>query len=352
VKLLFLTEDEDGASTRYRVRQFLPALESAGAEAVVHALPPRGSERRRAIGDARAYDAVVLQRRLLACPDTVALRRAARRLVFDFDDAIDRPDSTSGRRRSLTRRLKFRAIVRAADAVVAGSAVLARRAVARGAAESRVRVIPTVVDPARYAPRGGVDPSASGVAGSADVAGAAGCGPPTVVWIGSPSTRPFLLDVVPELDRMAIARREGVRLRVIGAEAPRARRLDCESIPWSSATEVACLASATVGIAPLRDDPWCRGKCGLRLLQYFASGVAAVASDVGAQSEIGADGAAVLAADPAALADGVRALLDDPERRACLARVAARRLRRRYSIEAWAPRWIETVTGAVERGAA
>jgi glycosyltransferase involved in cell wall biosynthesis len=120
------------------------------------------------------------------------------------------------------------------------------------------------------------------------------------VWIGQKATLPYLEPIV------AAVRDAGYKLRVIADAAPPGAEL----VPWSLETEHARLAECHVGLAPLPGDPFARGKCGYKLLQYYAAGLPAVASPVGVHRTL-AEGGALLARTPAEWAAALRRLLDE-----------------------------------------
>ncbi len=257
MRLLVLTHRFEDPSFRVRWGRFLGTL---GAEA--REIPDRG--RAKVLRLAREAETVVLHRRLLGGLDFGRLRRAARRLVYDFDDALCyRP---SPPHRSLLRERRFFRTVQLADLVLAGNRNLAGLARLRA---RRVLVVPSTVElPA--APKAPSLPA------------------PTAVWIGQRATLPYLEPIVPAV------RDAGYRLRVIADAAPQGAEL----VPWSLETETARLAECHVGLAPLPSDPFARGKCGFKLLQYYASGLPAIASPVGVHRTL-AEGGALLARTPA-----------------------------------------------------
>lgn len=264
MRLLVLTHRLDDPSFRVRWGRFLDAL---GAEA--REIPARG--RGAVLKLARDFETVVLHRRLLTALDFRALRRAARRLVYDFDDALCY--RTAPPHRSLLRERRFFRTVARADLVLAGNRNLASIARLRA---RRVHVVPTTVE-IPTAPRPPLLPE------------------PTAVWIGQRATLPYLAPVTQAV------RDAGYALRVIADAAPEGAEL----VPWSLETEHARLAECHVGLAPLPQDPFARGKCGYKLLQYYAAGLPAVASPVGVQRTL-AEGGALLALEPA---EWTRALL-------------------------------------------
>jgi glycosyltransferase involved in cell wall biosynthesis len=191
--------------------------------------------------------------------------------VVDYDDATfhnyDRHPNP------LVRRLfgrKIDRIMSHAAWVVAGNEYLAERARCAGA--RRVTVLPTVIDLDRYPNPTSVRPPR----------------PFTIGWMGSPSTRRYLEAIRPALARMSSL--HAAKVVLIGSGAVRWEDVDVEVRPWSETSEVADLRSCDVGIMPLDDTPWERGKCGYKLIQYMACGLPVVASPVGANCSIVRDG--------------------------------------------------------------
>jgi glycosyltransferase involved in cell wall biosynthesis len=111
---------------------------------------------------------------------------------------------------------------------------------------------------------------------------------PTIAWIGSPENLTYLEILRPALARLS--RRYPLKLRVICSRFPQWDDVDVEQIPWSAASEADSLAGAHIGVMPLSDDEWARGKCAFKLLQYMAAALPCVASPVGANTEAVIDG--------------------------------------------------------------
>ena len=193
-------------------------------------------------------------------------------MIFDFDDAVWLRDSYSGKGFDDPKRAaRFRATVRACDLVIAGNEYLAAEARKYAPAE-RVRVIPTCVDVAKY-PLVTHD-AREGV---------------RLVWVGSSSTLKGLERFAPTLS--VIGRSvPGVRLKLICDRFAEFPDLTVERCVWNEATESAEIAAADVGIGWVPDDPWSRGKCGLKVLQYQAAGLPVVANPVGVQADLVRDG--------------------------------------------------------------
>lgn len=288
MRLLVLTHRFLDPSFRVRWGRF---LETLGAEA--REIPARG---RGAIFDlAREAETVVLHRRLLTAFDFARLRRAARHLVYDFDDALCyRPAAPF--RSALRERRFFRTVARA-DLVLAGSRHLAGLARLRA---RRVFVVPSTVE-------------------VSSAPGPPRLPAPTAVWIGQKATLPYLEPIVDAVLR------SGFKLRVIADAAPKGAEL----VPWSLETEHARIGECHVGLAPLPSDPFARGKCGYKMLQYFAAGLPCVASPVGAGRTIGG-GTALLARGPDEWEEALRRLLRDPKSAEELGRRGRDLVLRRY----------------------
>lgn len=278
-----------GASSRMRSLQYLPFLENHGIKVEVNPLYDEtylnnlyenntrelGNVLRRylkrafSLASCRRYDLIWLEQEVFPWFPPVVERfmhRFGIPYVVDFDDAIfhryDRHD------RRLVRCLlgnKIDQIMKDAALVVAGNRYLADRA--RRSGSRHVQIIPTVVDLNRYGRAS--KPKAE---------------PFTIGWIGSPSTFDYLRTLAPVL--IALMNRYPIRVTVIGATGGAKTGLPFEFHPWTEASEVAMLQSFDVGIMPLPDTPWARGKCGYKLIQSMACGLPVVASKVGANIDI------------------------------------------------------------------
>jgi glycosyltransferase involved in cell wall biosynthesis len=271
---VLLGYDLNQPSFRHRMRSLVGALEAAGWQVRLERFPSgryglRTFERRALW---RWADVIVLHQIKLSAIEARLFGALSKRRVFDVDDAIyvrkprrlgESPDDSFWRRR------KFAATCRGVDVVAAGNEVLA--AVARRSARA-VEVLPTSIDIAAY------QPSAAGSEGA-----------PIIAWIGSPENLVYLEMIRPALTRLA-ARYPALKLRIICSAFPTWPEINVERIAWSEATEAAALGAAHIGIMPLSDDEWARGKCAFKLLQYMAASLPCVASPVGANREAVIDG--------------------------------------------------------------
>jgi glycosyltransferase involved in cell wall biosynthesis len=258
-------------------------------------------------------------RSLLPAPGLDPPRRVD---VYDFDDAIflgsmhalqaSRVNARFGwakreRQRSL-------AYLRRAAVVVAGNAFLADHA--RSYAR-RVEVIPSCVDPESQPLQDH---------GEREVV--------TVGWLGSPSTSAYLRSALPAFERVN-GDRLRARLVLVGAD----RSIDApfvEHRPWSLERERSDLASFDIGIMPVVDDDWGRGKCGYKILQYFSAGVPAIASPVGVNPSLVGNERGLLAVSVDDWERALEELVGDAAARRDAGRAARELAQREYSYRRWA----------------
>lgn len=318
-----------GSASRYRWLQYVPHLESEGIDCRTESLfgdeyvtrlyagrgrdplaVARGYVRlARALRNAEA-DVVFVEKDIFPrLPQVIeaAWRPPGVRYVVDLDDAVFHQSPR-----------KFERLFRGAAAVTAGNAYLEKYAREHGA--SRVERLPTVVDLDKY-PR---------------VPRPVGDGPLVVGWIGAPVTSKYLRLVERPLARFAA--KTGSRLRLVGAGDERLDGVPTERVPWTLAGEVDAMRPFDVGVMPLEDNPWERGKCALKLVQYMAMGIPVVASPVGANVDVVEDGkSGFLASTPEAWFDALMTLHDDPQLRGRMGRAGRARVEADFSLARTAP---------------
>jgi len=271
MKLLFIVPRLDKASSRYRVLQYVPFLERLGAHCDVVEFPSGSIARMKLWASCGDYSTVFLQKRLLSAWDLYWLRKYARSLCYDFDDAVMLPDSGKAKDSSAARRKKFESVVRKSDLVVAGNQYLAEKAESVGG--NNICVINTPIDTERY--RAMPELRAEQCV--------------TIGWIGSRATLNYLELIRPALEWLGL-NYPNVRLKIISDQFLEFKHIDVQCIAWSHEEEIEQLNSIDIGIMPLSDDPWSRGKCGFKLLQYMGVGIATICHPVGLNKEIVLDG--------------------------------------------------------------
>ena len=336
--LMGITQSAFDPASRVRFIQYIPALREAGWRVshrpnrpdrqwrsplhnrIARGVHYRGGRlvmkvnRLRDVREAGAYD-VVFVNRDLAGPGLYLERELWRwnaRVVFDFDDAI-----FVGRNEP-----SVRWMCENAAWVTPGNAYLAEYASRHS---DRVTVIPTTIDTDRYEPKAweGVD---------FDV-------PMRVGWTGSDQSIGTTL--VPHLEMLARAQREfGFELVVVTNTKPTLSvpGLRWTFHPWSAEGEGMLSRIFDVGIMPLVDDEFQRGKCGLKLLQCMAAGIPTIASPVGVNSEIVREGVTgFLARTPDEWHDALGALARSPALRVDMGRAGRARCEADYSLRRWFP---------------
>jgi glycosyltransferase involved in cell wall biosynthesis len=313
-RILVIITNPQQASYRLRVDALRPMLAQRGFDLDVQIRPRSWLARRTLLKSADRYHAVLLQRKLLDPTDARLLRRHARRILYDLDDAVMYHANRVGRLSQWRTNRRFEATARILDHVVAGNEYLAAMFRERG---RDVTVLPTTVDPAHYL-----------------VKEHAAVDPVTLVWIGSNSTLPYLGEHLPAL------RQSGAKLVTIAGNPLENAGLPVEHIRWSAETEAASLVRGDIGIAPTPCDRWTLGKCGFKIIQYMAAGLPVVASPVGANAEIvRPGGTGFLAETPQEWVDAIRRLAGDVELRRRMGRAGRERVEREYSLTRGADVW-------------
>ena len=312
-------------SFRLRMAALRPLLEANGFDTRVVALG-RGREWLRVLrrtGAWRASDVLVFQQVKLLAGERAYVERLCNRWVLDVDDAImfRRPRRTGeDAATAMWRQQRFRSMAGRCRLVVAGSQSLAGII---GDAAGSLAVLPTPVNLDTY-----------------PVARLPERNHVRFAWIGLASNLRYLRELIPVLERL---RADGLRfeVRVISDLLPDLRGLPCTLIPWSEAMEGEALADCDVGLAPLPDDPWTRGKAGYRCIQYAAAGLPTVASPVGAQREVVLDGdTGVWASTPEAWGEALRRMCEDVGLRRRMG-AAARTAASRYALSTFGQSYLD-----------
>jgi hypothetical protein len=349
--LCVLNGGDEHPSTRFRILQHLPTLRAGGVEPdLLVAKRDAGygllDLRRRA----RAADAVLIQKKLFAAFKVALLPRPVP-ILYDFDDALFEispdeeerfgPERAAGRMRS--RRARLLATARRARVVIAGNRFLGGWARAAGA---RVEILPTGVDLAPFPDRA-LEEAAARRRERRDEH--------HIGWIGSRPSLRYLAALAAPL-REVCGRFPGARLVQVCNGFIDLPGVPVEKRPWSAATEARDLLDLDVGLMPIDDRPFARGKCGLKILQYQAAGVPVVCSPVGANADIVRDGETGLhAGDDRAWAAAIARLLTDREAAARIGAAGRERVATTYAAPVIGRRLVEivrsTANAQAERGA-
>jgi len=283
--------------------------------------------------------ALVLQRVMPPDDDLRRLRKNYAAIVFDLDDAIYAvpPDlrgsqliaagkglarlvmrgspTASARKKPLTQTLQ------GIDVAVVGNEILGKFV---GRHAKRVIEIPTTVEPVAA-------PSAERPH------------PPVVVWMGLPDNMQFL-----EIARGPLEKLRGeleFAMRLVSSSEWNEASFPVEFVPWSEEASRAALLSSTVGIAPLTDDPWTRGKCANRAIQYGGHALPTIASPVGITDRVVMNGTTgYLVRNAEEWLGALRMLLTRPDQASAMGRAALAHVRASYSDDIAVARWSEVIS--------
>jgi glycosyltransferase involved in cell wall biosynthesis len=323
--ILILTRyDQLGASSRLRILQFVPILESMGWDVIINPLLDRDhlrlfySDKKDIISKIIFFkslffsylkrfkslltldrcDIVWIEKEIFPFLPSFfesILKYKKTPYVVDYDDAIFHNYDLN--RNLLVRRFlgdKLKSFISSATAVTVGNDYLFQYARECGA--RRIERFPTVIDVERYE----VDKESP-----SDLF--------RIGWIGSPSSSQYLPIIFSALQRLSKQRK--IVFVTVGASSIEIPGVAIEQHDWSLETEVNLIQSFHVGIMPLKDSPWERGKCGYKLIQYMACGRPVVACPVGVNKEIVSDAVGYLANTDEEWFNALEELASDPNLR-------------------------------------
>lgn len=356
-RLLFImTNPVESASERYRVYQFLPYLERAGFACTVRPFATRALHRaiqverlapkllltplcymRRMfhLAAISQFDVVVVHRGIFPFPWPALEKmviRGRKKVIFDFDDAIHIGHrDTAVTKYPLIYKFKYgpgvNGMLSHCAHVIAGNRTLAEHALQFN---SQVSIIPTVVDLDQYAYR---PPRPS-----SDVL--------TIGWLGSRSTSPYLLEIEPVLRRLVEDYPDKIRYRFYGHPQRKLKLPNSQSLPFSLDSEIDDLRTIDIGIMPMPDNDWTRGKCAFKAIQYMALGIPTAISPVGMATEVVQHGVnGFWARTPEEWFEALHRLVCDAELRRRFAEEGRKTIEARYSLQTWGPRLVDLLGG-------
>ena len=351
----------EGAGCRYRVMQYIPALERAGFSVTVApffdaaffdlvyhprryaqkfvSLARQTIKRLRLMAARYHYDAFFVYREAypIGPPlfETLLTMATGRPLVYDFDDAIFLSNTSEANWiiSAFKHPQKVASIIERSALVLAGNEYLAGYA---RAYNSNVAVLPTCVDTTVFVPRPSQPPAAAD---------------PAIGWIGTPTTTRYLKSLASPLRRLACEDR--FVLRVSGTLEPfHLDGVTTVNEPWRMDREVELFNQCDIGVYPLTDDEWAKGKCGFKAIQFMACGVPVVAAAVGVNREIIRDGVnGFLASNDEEWTAKLKRLIADVDLRRRMGAAGRQTIEERYSLAVHAPRLASMLSEVAGRGA-
>jgi len=330
MKVLFLIQGFSVAASRYRVLQYIPYLKTKGVEATVSLYPRTFKENIQFFNTLPRYDLLFLQRKRFNQPRLGLLRKRAKRIVYDFDDAVMYRNSKAKDPISSTRRRRFVQMIKNSDFIIAGNEFLKREVLPFNA---NVEMIPTAIDQERYYLK--TYPVQQEKV--------------TLGWIGDHGSIHYLEKMRPLFERIG-EKYPHVELKIVCDAFFDCERMKVIKKKWSSEEEVDDLQGFDIGLMPLVDDPWSWGKCGLKIIQYQGVGVPVVCTPVGINRDLVEDGVnGFYAMTPDEWEDKLSLLIENSEQREQMGREGRKRVLENYTYQACAPRLYSILKQMMEK---
>ena len=330
MKVLFLIQGWEVAASRYRVLQYIPYLKSSGVDGMVSLYPRTLKEDIQFFKGLPKYDIVFLQRKRFHQPRLGLLRKRARRIIYDFDDAVMYRNSKAKDPFSQTRRKRFVQMVQASDFIIAGNEFLKKEV---SPFNSNVEVIPTSIDQDRYHLKDYKNKRER----------------VTLGWIGDHGSIHYLEKMRPIFEQIG-TRYPQCELKIVSDIFFDCEKIEVAKKQWRPEEEVSDLQSFDIGLMPLLDDPWSWGKCGLKIIQYQGVGVPVVCMPVGINRDLVEDGVnGFWATTREEWEEKLSVLIENNALRERMGREGRRRVLERFTIQACAPRLLSILKKVSEK---
>ncbi|MFH1061308.1 MAG: glycosyltransferase family 4 protein [Candidatus Omnitrophota bacterium] len=345
MKVLFLTQStESGPASRYRVYQYIDYLNQNNIECTISSALPKTCyklfyqsadiwkkilllpviflRRLRDMFRVKNYDIVFIQREILAqcfpLFETI-ISKLNKKIIFDFDDAIFLIPPQRNKRLYVFRDKKaIERIIKLSAQIIAGNDYLKQYA---QQFSDHVSVIPTAVDTRKWKKADKISDKEN-IDNKKIIIG----------WIGTRHNLFYLESLKSVLEKLSLE--YDICLHVISDADFEINNVEVKNIAWNMDTEVEQVGKFDIGIAPLFEDDWAKGKCGLKALQYMACSVATVCSAAGEYNQIVEDGQnGFLASNDAEWIEKLARLINDPSLRENLGKAGRKTIEAKYSLE-------------------
>ncbi len=326
MRALFFVQGFSVAASRYRVLQYIPFLEDAGIETEVVEFPQNMQAWVSLRHTLKRADILFVQRKRLPLYVLMFLRHLKKKIIYDFDDAVMFKNSLAKNPYSLRRRMSFKRMLRYTDLVIAGNAFLAAEAERY---HGMVKILPTPIDATRYKPK---------EYDGKDVV--------TVGWIGDHGSIHYMESYKDIWEALGKKYGNVVELSIICDIFIETKQIKTREVRWSFDTEIESLQGLDIGVMPLFDDLWSKGKCGYKIIQYLGVGVPVVCTPVGINRDVVVDGAnGFWAASKAEWLEKLSVLIEDGRLRETMGRMGRERIMKGYTVQACAPLLVEWIKG-------
>jgi glycosyltransferase involved in cell wall biosynthesis len=323
MRVLCIVEHGDAPSIRLRLKDCLPAYQRLGIETTILATQrSKISAQIHILRAARNHDVVVLFKTIgFSSLELAILRKFNPRVIFDFDDAVMFREQKYEQPFTGRNFEKFRRTMNICSAAAAGNTFLGSFAEGCGV---KATILPTSIDLEKY---GAKEPDTTDGL--------------TLGWVGLSDGLRYLRHIQPALRRLS-EKFPGLRLKIVSDKPLQLDEIRIQNEPWRMETEQEHLRSFDVGIMPLWDSVWTRGKCGYKILQYMAVGTAVVASDVGVNGEIISSGQnGFLARTEDDWVSSIGTLLENREQRRVFGMRGRELVEQKFSLDRYAARYAE-----------
>jgi len=308
---------------RFRVKEFIPFFKKHGIKVELVRVSENILSRYRNFRRLSDFDMVIVQRKLLSPIDLFFVRHFAKKMVFDFDDSIMYRSSRHDNHHSWSKMNKFKSMMRTVDGVIAGNTYLKHEA-SRFISPEEIYVMPTIVDLEEYSVKNYGRKNKDFIIG----------------WIGTSGNLHYLKSIAHALEKLN-DKYKNIKLKIVCDDFFDLNNIEVIKKIWRPEDVEEDLKSFDVGVMPIKDDLWTRGKCGLKVVQYLAAGVPAVVSPVGLNRDLAIPGKTGLWADDIDdWTDKISELIDNRKKRMNMGLAGRKLVEEKYSLQAQAPRYL------------
>ncbi len=323
MKVLFLLKSKNAPSTRIRILNLFPVLEKFSIYPEARLFPKSSFKRISLFRQCSDYDLIIIQKKLLGILDIKILKYYAKAIAYDFDDAVYLKDAGCSLPESCyiskKREKLFKRTINSAKIIIPANQELynATNMMLPAKNQKSITIVPSPVETEEIPIKTEYSLSST----------------PVIGWVGSRTSLIYLKYILPALQK--IQANVNFELRIVADQAPKLNGINVNLIPWKLKTQYNEIIKFDIGIMPLSEDPYSRGKSAYKLLQYMAAAVPSVCSPVGMNKELSDSGTACLAAkDNDEFTSTILKLLMDESLRRKLGKNARKLVIEKYSIEA------------------